>query len=154
MHIDFEFCDELSSEQLAQKLASCLVGGLVLAFSGQIGAGKTSFIRALLRALGETGAVKSPSFSIIESYSCPNFVLHHFDLYRIQDEEELDALGFRDYFESKAVCCIEWPEKAEGALKDVDLHFAFLVKGEGRLLKLEARSLAGETVFAHLIGNS
>lgn len=101
MILDFDCCDEAQSQQLATKLATHLVGGLILTFSGVIGAGKTSFIRAMLRALGERGAVKSPSFSIVETYTCPKFILHHFDLYRIHEEEELEYIGFRDYFLKK-----------------------------------------------------
>ena len=144
--------DESTSERLAAVLASVLVPPLVLTFSGEIGAGKTTFIRAMLRALGVKTAIKSPTFSLIESYHCGQLQLHHFDLYRIHDEAELEYIGFRDYFLNNSICCIEWPERARQSLDSVDLNFAFAMNGGGRLLSLQASSPAGELLLSYLAG--
>ena len=143
---------EEASMQLAAKLAHCLIAGIVVTFRGEIGTGKTTFIRAMLRALGVTSAVKSPTFSLVESYQCQSLQIHHFDLYRIQDEEELEYIGFRDYFGSGAVCCLEWPERAPNSLINVDLRFTLSMNGSGRLMTIEALSAAGETILTCLAG--
>ncbi|MBA2709892.1 MAG: tRNA (adenosine(37)-N6)-threonylcarbamoyltransferase complex ATPase subunit type 1 TsaE [Tatlockia sp.] len=147
-----ELVNESASIALAKQLASCLVSPLVLTFSGEIGAGKTTLIRALLRALGIKSAIKSPTFSLIESYDCDNLKIHHFDLYRIQDESELEYIGFRDYFQDKAICCIEWPERAKFQLNQIDINFAFTISGSGRLLSCTTNSVAGEKILSCLAG--
>ncbi|ASQ45080.1 tRNA (adenosine(37)-N6)-threonylcarbamoyltransferase complex ATPase subunit type 1 TsaE [Legionella clemsonensis] len=149
---DVALPDEYSSELLAAKLAQELAPPLILTFSGEIGAGKTTFIRAMLRALGITTAIKSPTFSLIESYHCNKFQLHHFDLYRIHDESELEYIGFRDYFREDSVCCIEWPEQAGHFLNKVDMNFSFAIKGHGRLLSIKAASPVGEKLLSKLAG--
>lgn len=145
--------DEAHSEQLAARLANCLCAGVVLTFSGEIGSGKTTFIRAMLRALGVSGPIKSPTFSLVESYQCQTLQIHHFDLYRIHDEEELEFIGFRDHFAAGAICCIEWPERAKNSLVQVDLRFTLAVKGSGRLMTIEAIGAAGEKILTCLAGN-
>jgi tRNA threonylcarbamoyladenosine biosynthesis protein TsaE len=140
------------SEALAARLAACLTAPLILTFKGEIGVGKTTFIRAMLRALGVTSAIKSPTFSLLESYQCQHLQVHHFDLYRIHDETELEYIGFRDYFLADAVCCIEWPERASHSLGFVDVNFAFAIDGSGRLLTLSATSAAGELILSCLAG--
>lgn len=153
MIMTMDLPDESSSEQLAAQLANCLRSGMVLTFSGEIGSGKTTLIRAMLRALGVQGSIKSPTFSLVESYTCQPLHIHHFDLYRIHDEEELEYIGFRDYFVSGAICCIEWPERAKNSLVAVDLCFTLAVKGSGRFMTLEANSTAGEKFLTCLAGN-
>jgi tRNA threonylcarbamoyladenosine biosynthesis protein TsaE len=149
-HMDLP--DERAVEELARSLASCLVIPAILTFSGEIGAGKTTLIRAMLRALGVSCSIKSPTFSLVESYQCQNLQVHHFDLYRIHDEDELEYIGFRDYFGGQSVCCIEWPERAQISLVDVDLRFVLTMKGSGRLMSIEAVSRAGEKMLSCLAG--
>lgn len=149
-----ELATEADSELLAKRLASCLSSPSVLTFSGEIGAGKTTLIRAMLRALGIQSAIKSPTFSLIESYENEYLQIHHFDLYRIHDETELEYIGFRDYFHENAVCCIEWPERAGSSLEQVDLNFALSISGSGRLLTLDATSTTGERILSCLVGNN
>ncbi|KTD13009.1 tRNA (adenosine(37)-N6)-threonylcarbamoyltransferase complex ATPase subunit type 1 TsaE [Legionella jamestowniensis] len=149
---DMVLPDEHSSEILAAKLAPTITPPLILSFSGEIGAGKTTFIRALLRTLGITGAIKSPTFSLVESYQCKHFQLHHFDLYRIHDESELEYIGFRDYFREDSICCIEWPEHAGHFLNKVDMSFSFAVKGHGRLLSIKAASPVGDKLLSQFAG--
>jgi tRNA threonylcarbamoyladenosine biosynthesis protein TsaE len=117
---------------------------LIVTFSGEIGAGKTTLVRAFLRALGVDSAIKSPTFSLVESYSInPSLFIHHFDLYRIVAEEELDLIGFRDYFVENAVCCIEWPERAPDYLSTIDIAFSLDIKKMGRILHARANSQKG-----------
>jgi tRNA threonylcarbamoyladenosine biosynthesis protein TsaE len=144
--------DEKASQDLGKRLASCIEPPLVLTFSGELGAGKTTIIRALLQALGVGMAVKSPTFSLVESYSCNNMQVHHFDLYRITHPEELDYIGFRDYFSEESLCCIEWPSNAEKALPAVDLSVQLTRSGMGRSAQLQAQSLAGEAVLHCILG--
>lgn len=146
----FDLLDEHRSQVFAQTLAACLLPGIIVAFRGDLGAGKTTIIRAMLRALGIHTPIKSPTYSLVESYDCDHLSLHHFDLYRIEDEHELDYLGFRDYFDKNSVCCIEWPEKAGTALKEVDLSIALTMKGSGRELRMEALTAAGNGILACL----
>jgi tRNA threonylcarbamoyladenosine biosynthesis protein TsaE len=140
------------TEQIAGRLTECLVAPLVLTLSGEIGAGKTTFMRAVLRHLGVASRVKSPTFSLIESYQTPHFQVHHFDLYRIQDESELEYIGFRDYFSETSVCCIEWPEKASSSLALVDVELSFKVMGKGRQMHALAHSEIGIKVLSYLTG--
>ncbi|CAM2915170.1 tRNA (adenosine(37)-N6)-threonylcarbamoyltransferase complex ATPase subunit type 1 TsaE [Legionella worsleiensis] len=147
-----DLVDEQASVRFAQRLASCIAPPLILCFSGEIGAGKTTIIRAMLKNMGVQSAIKSPTFSLVESYSCHGVPVHHFDLYRIQYEEELDYLGFRDYFSHDTICCIEWAEHAGNALPQVDIRFKLGIKGAGREMQVCASSVAGERVLACLAG--
>jgi tRNA threonylcarbamoyladenosine biosynthesis protein TsaE len=137
---------------MAARLASCLISPLVLTFNGDIGAGKTTLIRAMLRSLGVTSAIKSPTFSLVESYQTSNFHIHHFDLYRIHDETELEYVGFRDYFEDNAICCIEWPDRAKSYRSMADIDFTLDLKGNGREMQIQALSSVGQTVLSCLAG--
>lgn len=143
-----------ATEAFARRMAVSLPAPFVLTLSGEMGAGKTTFARALLRSLGVTGAIKSPTFSLVESYPLEAQMFHHFDLYRIHELTELDYIGFRDYFTEDAICCIEWPERAQGSLKAVDLAltFHFDKHGLGRLAECVPRSARGKQVMAALIG--
>jgi tRNA threonylcarbamoyladenosine biosynthesis protein TsaE len=156
MQASFDFSNEHDTEAFAKRLARALVPPLVLTFSGDLGAGKTTLVRAMLRALGVTGAVKSPTFSLVESYDLPDQSLqvHHFDLYRIEDEAELDYIGFQDYFSSQAICCIEWPERARHTLRQIDASFSLRVRGDGRVLDVLAKSVAGDTLITWLVEGS
>lgn len=149
----FDLPTEDATEQVARRLAAALVSPIVLAFRGDLGAGKTTLVRAMLRALRVTGAIKSPTFSLVESYPLPDqrARVHHFDLYRIEDEAELEYIGFRDYFSTQAICCIEWPERAISMLPFIDVDFSLILKGEGRLLQVSALSPAGATLLSCLI---
>lgn len=111
-----------ATERLAGWLARCLEPGFVVHLSGDLGAGKTTFTRALLRALGYAGRVKSPTYTLLESYELSRFQLYHFDFYRLSsDQDWLDA-GFDDYLDGRSVAVIEWPERAGTTLPAADLH--------------------------------
>ncbi len=143
---------EHDSSKAAAALANCLSAPLFLTFRGEIGAGKTTFIRAMLRTLGVNSAVKSPTFSLVESYQLPHLQIHHFDLYRIQDEAELEYIGFRDYFSRNSVCCVEWPERASRPFEGVDLDFSITIKGIGREMNIQALTPLGDEILACIAG--
>ena len=154
MQIVIDLPTQLASEQVAIRIAACLVSPLTLAFSGEIGAGKTTLIRAMLRALGVDSAIKSPTFSLVESYQVRHLHIHHFDLYRIQDESELEYIGFRDYFSKDAICCIEWPERVPSCIEHADVGFSLNMKGTGREMQVRALSSAGASMLSCLWGES
>ena len=143
MQLTIDLPEEHATEQTAAHFAKALSAPLVLGFSGDIGAGKTTFIRAMLRELGVLGAIKSPTYTLVESYEINSLHIHHFDLYRIQEETELEYIGFRDYFTDPAICCIEWPERAQNELGCIDIQLTLTTIGMGRALEMHATSPRG-----------
>jgi tRNA threonylcarbamoyladenosine biosynthesis protein TsaE len=118
--------------------------GLQLNLSGDLGAGKTSLVRGMLKALGVTGPVKSPTFALLEPYSVSSLDFHHFDFYRFADPSEFGSSGFRDLFGPGRICAIEWPERAGPRLPTADLSIALSVDGDGRRASITAASQLGE----------
>jgi tRNA threonylcarbamoyladenosine biosynthesis protein TsaE len=127
--------------------------GLHVQLHGDLGAGKTSLVRATLRALGHTGRVRSPTYTLVEPYTVPardeahgELQLYHFDLYRFSDPAEWADSGFREYFAQGAVCLVEWPQRAGGLLGVPDLVFSLEpdASGEGRVLTAYAYSASGK----------
>lgn len=144
--------DEQASVYLASRLALHLSTPLIMSFSGNLGTGKTTLIRALLRELGVSCSIKSPTFSLVESYFCQNKWVHHFDLYRIHHEEELEYIGFRDYFTNESICCIEWAENAGKALPQPDIRFKLTMKETGRQMQITSFSDVGKQIVTLLMG--
>lgn len=136
--------------QFARNFASLLDRPLVLSFKGEIGAGKTTFIRALLQALGVDSKIKSPSYSLIETYQLNPFTIHHIDLYRIADASELDYLGFRDLLAEPALLCIEWPERAGNFLPPIDMAFSMSLHLAGRMLEISALTPPGQILLSKI----
>ncbi len=136
---------------LGRRLARALHWPLVIHLQGPLGAGKTTLARGLLRGLGHEGPVPSPTYTLVESYSFAQGQVHHFDLYRLSDPEELELIGLRDYLEQEAVCLFEWPERGEGVLPLADLQLRLTPRGTGRELESRAHSETGEAV-AHAAG--
>ena len=106
------------TEQLGEKLGSVLKPGMVIAYTGDLGAGKTAFTRGLARGLGATDRVTSPTYTIVNEYLGGRMPLFHFDMYRLGSSEELFDIGWEDYLERKGVCAVEWSERVTDALED------------------------------------
>lgn len=136
--------DEAATLALGARIAAILTPGLTVWLQGNLGVGKTTFTRGLLRGLGFEGKVKSPTYTLVESYVISGLYLYHFDLYRFVDQEEWEAAGFRDYFNPQSVCLVEWPEKAAQLMPAPDIEVSLDPAGEGRTARLEARSEIGK----------
>ena len=139
----FKLPDEAATLRLGGMLAPLLVPGLVIFLEGDLGAGKTSFARSVIRALGHQGPVKSPTYSLVEVYVVSSLYLYHFDFYRFEAHEEFLDAGFSEYFNEHAICLVEWPERAEGCLPSPDLRLRLHHAGFGRILEAVANSTAG-----------
>jgi tRNA threonylcarbamoyladenosine biosynthesis protein TsaE len=113
--------DEIATTSLARAVASCVGPGFILYLSGDLGAGKTTFARALLRALGYNGRVQSPTFTLVQSYNLSSFELYHFDFYRFSDAHEWREAGFDEQLGGDAAALVEWPELGAGTLPEPDL---------------------------------
>ncbi len=110
---------------------------------GDLGMGKTTLSRGVVQGAGHEGAVKSPTYTLVEPYEFTDYVIYHFDLYRLSDPEELEYLGIRDYFAKAMLSLIEWPSRGEGYLPTADLEITLSIKETGRLLELQANTLKG-----------
>lgn len=148
--IVFNGIDEDALAALARDLAPRLRGGGSIHLTGPLGAGKTTFARALLRALGAGERIKSPTYTLIESYVLPGLTAQHLDLYRIAAAEELEWLGLRDLADGQVLWLIEWPERGEGAIPKPDLAVHLAHAASGRDAHLLAHSRVGTDWLAGL----
>ena len=135
--------EESATLELGAHLARALRPGLILYLRGELGAGKTTLARGVLRGLGYTGRVKSPTFALVEGYRLSRLYLHHFDFYRFKRADEWIDAGFREMFGADHVCLIEWPDKAGALLPAADLELTLERENNGRRARLVARSPAG-----------
>lgn len=152
---DFFYCaDETQllkvGHTLAQKfkhhLEKNMDHGLVIYLEGELGAGKTTLTRSIVRAFGHQGNVKSPTYTLVEEYQLPPYVLYHFDLYRLSSPEELEFMGIRDYFRGQTICLLEWASHGEGMIPEADLVIQIHYADQGRNLCCIAKSPLGEQV--------
>jgi len=150
--VSFEVVAE--SEPELVRLGACLspLAGesALVTLQGHLGAGKTTLVRGLVQAAGFAGAVKSPTFSLVEPYALDRGTIYHFDLYRLQDPEELEFMGMRDYLDQDSLCLVEWPEKADGFLPAGDINITIEIVNKGRKVRLETITDRGQVLFERL----
>ncbi|MHA3738557.1 tRNA (adenosine(37)-N6)-threonylcarbamoyltransferase complex ATPase subunit type 1 TsaE [Pseudomonas sp. Eth.TT006] len=142
--------DEQAMSDFGARIARVTQGHGLIFLEGNLGMGKTTLSRGIIRGLGHVGAVKSPTFTLVEPYEIGDVRAFHFDLYRLVDPEELEFLGIRDYFEDDALCLIEWPDKGAGFLPKPDLTITISPQDGGRSLKILSQGSRGEAWCAAL----
>ncbi|MEN8214865.1 MAG: tRNA (adenosine(37)-N6)-threonylcarbamoyltransferase complex ATPase subunit type 1 TsaE [Pseudomonadota bacterium] len=130
-----------------QLAVACDCGG-IFHLCGELGVGKTTLVRGFLRGLGYSGAVKSPTYTLVEPYQVGERMVYHFDFYRLGDPEELEYMGIRDYLEDNVICLIEWPEKGGELTPAPDVQIDLSYCAEGRFLELLGLSAIGDGVVA------
>ncbi len=136
-------------EGLGARLAPALPRLRLLYLYGELGSGKTTFVRGLLRACGHRGAVKSPTFTLVEPYTLAGLEIYHFDLYRLVDARELEFIGFRDYVRHNSVCLVEWADRGGGFLPPADLELRIQQRSDDeRIVELLPRSTAAAEVLS------
>lgn len=143
--------DEAAMVAFGRDLAKASNGQGVVFLQGDLGMGKTTLCRGVLQAFGHTGAVKSPTYTLVEPYELAGNLVYHFDLYRLADPEELEYLGIRDYFDNQALCLIEWPNKGAGILPKPDLTLSITVEGQGRRIEWQPETQFGQQLADKLL---
>ena len=135
-----------SMVDFGSRLGEACRGRGIVYLEGELGAGKTTLCRGVLRSYGYQGAVKSPTYTLVEPYCVADRQIYHFDLYRLSSPEELDFLGLSSYFGTDTLCLVEWPSRGEGYLPVADLEVTIAYHNEGRLVRLMARNHHGQAV--------
>ncbi|WP_240776006.1 tRNA (adenosine(37)-N6)-threonylcarbamoyltransferase complex ATPase subunit type 1 TsaE [Nitrincola schmidtii] len=144
MSNSFFLADDQATVQFGRVLAEAVgIEGAVVFLRGNLGMGKTTLCRGVMGFWGHTGAVKSPTYTLVEPYEFDTTKVYHFDLYRLGDPEELEFLGIRDYFDETSLCLIEWPEKGQGMLPVADLELSLSEKNQGREIKWSKNTQKG-----------
>lgn len=150
LSLSLTIADEGAMVALGEALAAVLRPGLVIYLRGDLGAGKTTLTRGIARGLGHRGAVKSPTYTLVEPYAELEPPLYHFDLYRLGDPEELEFMGLRDYFGGRSVVVVEWPCRGGEFLPVPDLEISIGGAGPSRRVTLTARSAVGGDCLSEL----
>lgn len=138
--------------QLAEQFATLQQTGLLIFLEGDLGVGKTTFVRALLGVMGYEGKVKSPTYTLVETYELANSLVHHFDLYRLQNPKELNDLGIEEYLTPNTLVFVEWPEQGKGILPPPDLtfHYDYDTHYEHRYLRILGHTDKGKELARRL----
>lgn len=147
-HIHLANADE--TVKLGRQLAQLLTPPCVIYLKGDLGAGKTTLSRGIVQGFGFDGAVKSPTYTLVEPYELAEVNIYHFDLYRLADPEELEYIGIREYFDNRSISIIEWPEKGAQWLAQADLLVNMYHDSEQRTVEITAQSAAGEKLLQQL----
>jgi len=142
--------DEAATIAYGQRLAKAINSKGLLTLSGNLGSGKTTLCRGLIQSYGHSGAVKSPTYTLVEPYEIGDKRIYHFDLYRMEDPEELEFIGLWDYLTQEALIIIEWPEKAFGVLPTADLAIQLEQQEKGRKITCSSNTSLGEAVLEKL----
>ncbi len=151
-----QYCaEQTNTHELASALGKAFqkigYGGTCTYLQGELGAGKTTFCRSLLHSLGHVGKVKSPTYTLVEPYELGEITLYHFDLYRLNDPEELEFMGIRDYFSAFTASLVEWPNKGQGLLPKADLIIDLQYHDQGRMITIEGQSVFGQQCVTQLL---
>lgn len=146
----WHLADEQATEVLGAALAQSGRAGGLIYLRGNLGAGKTTTARGVLRALGYPGNVKSPTYTLVEPYESLSPVVYHFDLYRLGHPEELEFMGFRDFLQSEALCLVEWPEKGGDWLPAPDLDIELKPVADYRQVRWRAETEKGRAMAESL----
>lgn len=144
MPLDKDIYGEDAMTAFGAGMSLSLKSGGVVYLEGDLGMGKTTLVRGLLRGFGYEGPVKSPTYTLVEPYEFDRFEVFHFDLYRLKDPEELEFMGFRDYFTHHGLCLVEWAEMGEGVLPEADLVVSLNLIPQGRRVSIAAYTPIGE----------
>lgn len=142
--------DAVAMETLGAELAHAVTEALVVHLHGDLGAGKTTLARGVLRGFGHSGSVRSPTYTLIEPYEFADRTVYHLDLYRLGDAEELEWIGIRDLLDNNSLALIEWPERGVGVLPPADLVIHIDYREAGRSVRIEALSPPGERIIRQL----
>ena len=146
----FELNGEEAMVAFGRRLAEASQGWGVFYLEGNLGAGKTTLSRGILRGFGHEGAVKSPTYTLVEPYEMGHQSVYHFDLYRLGDPEELDFLGVREYFGPHSLCLVEWPVRGKGFLPPADITIRISYRPDSRVVEVESASKHGQTICHNL----
>ncbi len=145
----WNLADEEATLRAGKVLGEVMLAGVIF-LEGNLGMGKTTLTRGLIQGLGHQGAVKSPTYTLVEPYQLDGRQIYHFDLYRLSEPEELEYMGIRDYFDQDALCLVEWAERGEGMLPTPDLEIKLEPLEQGRKLSLSAMTAKGRDLLQHL----
>lgn len=137
----------VAAQAFASALAQKLAPGLTLYLHGDLGAGKTTLVRAMLASLGYNGTIKSPTYTLVESYTLGTQAIYHFDLYRLADPSELEFIGIKDYLSENAICIFEWADKGIGYIPPADIEISLAFAQPGRKVSLIASTDIGLKVL-------
>ena len=150
--VSLSVADDAAMRALGARLAGVCPPSCIIYLVGELGAGKSTLARGFLHALGHDGAVRSPTYTLVEPYELSQRQVYHLDLYRLADPEELEFLGLRDWLVGDAILLVEWPQRGAGILPAADLTVTINYAGQARDVTLVAASTTGQKIIAAVAG--